>query len=131
VGWGENGKNLAIKESSTLPEAVRNEFGHLHNSYLETLVNNGILGITLLFALHAWLGITVIKACRKRGVGDVRVFLVVAGVLWLTANFFESFMFYRSGVMVFGVVSASLLIASGYNFGLSSPMAVKERDHGT
>jgi len=126
VGWGENGKELAIKESTALPESVRNEFGHLHNSYLETLVNNGILGIALLFALHAWIGVTVVKGCRKRGIRDVQVFSLVAGVLWLTANFFESFVFYRTGVMMFGIGSASLLTASGYNFGVSSPNALNE-----
>lgn len=120
VGWGENGQKLAIKESSALPESIRLEFGHLHNSYLETLVNNGIIGITLLFALHAWLATTISRGCRRRGVKDVQLFCLVAGVLWLTANFFESFMFYRSGVMMFGIGSASLLIASGYNFGVSS-----------
>ena len=127
VGWGENGKNLAIKESSALPESVRNEFGHLHNSYMETLVNNGILGLAFLIALHVWIGGTVIKACRQKGIKDVQFFSLVAGTLWLTANFFESFMFYRTGVMVFGISSASLLAASGYNFGVSSPADRNER----
>lgn len=127
VGWGENGKNLAIKESSALPEAIRIEFGHLHNSYIETLVNNGLLGIALLFALHAWLGATIFKGCRQRGIRDAQVFSLVAGALWLTANFFESFMFYRSGVMMFGIGSASLLTVSGYNFGVSSSAAINER----
>lgn len=123
IGWGQNGKNMAIKESTALPEAIRNEFGHLHNSYLETLVNNGLLGLSLILALHAWVGTTVIKGCRRRGIKDVQVFTTVVGVLWLIANCFESYMFYRSGVMMFGIVSASLLTASGYDFGLSSPVA--------
>ena len=125
IGWGENGKNIAIKESSALPESIRNEFGHLHNSYLETLVNNGLLGIALIVALHAWLGMTIAKGCRRHHIRDVQLFSIVAGALWLTANFFESFMFYRTGVMTFGIASASLLTASGYNFGVSSPVAEK------
>jgi len=130
VGWGENGKNMAIKESSELPEAIRLEFGHLHNSYMETLVNNGLLGMGLLIALHVWLAATIVKASRARGIRDVQVFSLVAGVLWLTANFFESFMFYRSGVMMFGIGSAALLTASGYSFGATSPATLDGHPNG-
>ncbi|MCK5789731.1 MULTISPECIES: O-antigen ligase family protein [unclassified Ketobacter] len=123
VGWGENGKSLAIQESSTLPGSIRNKFGHLHNSYIETLVNNGILGLFIIAALLGWLAMKIRKGCLELGIRDVQVFTIIAGTLWLVANIFESFMFYKTGVLLFGICSAALLNASGYRFGATSVKA--------
>ncbi|MEN8667925.1 MAG: O-antigen ligase family protein, partial [Ketobacter sp.] len=123
LGWGENGKLLAIKESKVLPDTIRSQFGHLHNSYLETLVNNGIIGFTLVLCLYGWLVATITSGCRKNGVADVSSFMLTAGTLWLVANIFESFMFYKTGVLLFGICSAALLNASGYRFGATSVKA--------
>jgi len=126
VGWGENGKKLAIKESSSLPDNIRERFGHLHNSYVETLVNNGIIGLTLLLLLHGWLATAILRSCQTNRLKDVHLCTIAAGTLWLTANFFESYMFYETGVMIFGVGSAALLNASGYKFGKQPTPATEE-----
>lgn len=126
IGWGENGRKLAIKESSTLPDTIRERFTHLHNSYVETLVNNGIMGAALILLLHGWLAITILRSCQENRQTDVRLCTLAAGTLWLTANFFESYMFYKTGVMIFGIVSAALLNSSGYKFGKQPVVTTKE-----
>lgn len=120
LGWGANGMKLVIKQSNALPEDLRKGFGHLHNSFLEVLVNNGLMGLVFLLSIYYWLWRYVFAAGERALDQDVRLFAASACCMWLVANCFESYMFYKSGVMVFGVVAGSLMSLGMFSSGESA-----------
>ena len=109
IGWGANGRTLVVEQSDALPIDIRFSFGHLHNSFIEILVNYGILGALLLVLTYGWLWRTIMKRARYNHDENVRLFLASFGVLWITANCFEPHIFFKTGMMVFGIVMGALL----------------------
>ncbi|MBS3951335.1 MAG: O-antigen ligase family protein [Methylomicrobium sp.] len=109
-GWGGNGRGLVIMKATSFPESLRQRFGHLHNSYLDTLVNFGAVGLLLLLGLWAWLTFSTVAAYR-RGVlpRDMLQFFVSFMVFWTTINFFESYIYFSSGTFVFALVAGGVL----------------------
>lgn len=110
VGWGGNGNRLVIEQSEEFPEWVKKEFRHLHNSYLDLLVNFGALGGLLYLSLLGWLvvrGIGVWKSGHMPG--DVLIFFLSFLLFWLVINCFESYMFFSSGNFVFGLICGGIL----------------------
>ncbi len=110
VGWGGKGRKLVIQESTKFPEWAKKRFRHLHNSYLDLLVNFGILGGILFIGILVWL-VSKGKAAWKAGClpGDVFVFFLVFLPFWLIINCFESYMFFSSGNFVFSLVCGGIL----------------------
>jgi len=109
-GWGGKGRKLVVQHTDKLPESVKKQFGHLHNSYLDTLVNYGFVGLLLLFALLGLLAYAAKYAWGKQVLPtDMLLFFVSLLIFWLVINLFESYMFYSSGVFVFGLVAGAVL----------------------
>lgn len=109
LGWGANGKNLVISQSDALPEDIRGDFGHLHNSFIEILVNNGLVGFSFLLFTYWWLSRTVFFGSWRVYDLDIKLFSLASLTVWIIANCFESFMFYKSGIMVFGITAGALM----------------------
>ncbi|MCD2449147.1 O-antigen ligase family protein [Methylicorpusculum oleiharenae] len=109
-GWGGKGRGLVMKQATSFPESVRQRFRHLHNSYLDTLVNFGAVGLLLLLGLWSWLTYASIAAYR-RGVlpRDMLQFFISFMVFWATINFFESYVYFFSGTFVFALVAGGVL----------------------
>lgn len=108
LGWGPSGKKIVLLQSETLPNDIKERFGHLHNAYLEVLTNNGLLGFAFLVFVYVWIGRIIVSAGAALYV-DIRIFAVTGCALWLVANCFESYMFYKSGIMTFGMVAGGLM----------------------
>lgn len=108
LGLGANGQKLVLAQSDTLPQDIKAQFGHLHNAYLEVLTNNGLLGLAFLIFIYWWLRRTIFST-KPTVDSDIRVFAISSGVLWLVANCFESYMFYKSGIMTFAIVAGGLM----------------------
>jgi O-antigen ligase len=110
VGWGGNGNRLVIKLSKEFPESVKKEYRHLHNSYLDLLVNFGALGGLLYLSLLAWLVVRGISAWKSgRMPGDVLIFFLSFLLFWSIINCFESYIFFSSGNFVFALICGGIL----------------------
>lgn len=109
TGWSSNGRSLAVKETAWLPNFVREDFGHLHNYFLEVWVAYGALGLGLFAALAFWIGQGSWLAWR-RGVlpNDMALFSLAFFVYWVIVNQFESYNSFGSGVFVFNLILAGL-----------------------
>ncbi|QHQ38088.1 O-antigen ligase family protein [Microbulbifer hydrolyticus] len=110
VGWGGNGRSLIFDYSNNLPDEIKKNFGHLHNSYLDLTVNFGLLGLLLLGALVYWLVNRCLRYYRAGLVsGSNVVFCLSFTVFFGVINLFESYLFYDSGRFVMAVVGGGLL----------------------
>lgn len=103
LGSGEEARRTVIQESSSLPNAVRTTFTHLHNSHLETLLSFGVVGAALVYFLICWPVIytTMFSAAAHRRTWTAFSFIVV--IFWLTVNCFESYFYSSNGIFVFAV----------------------------
>lgn len=110
VGWGGNGRSLIFDHSTNLPESIKQNFGHLHNSYLDLLANYGLLGLALLVALVYWLVSRCLHGYRSGHLcaGDF-TFCLSFTVFFAVINLFESYLFYDSGHLVMALVGGGIL----------------------
>ncbi|WP_158681580.1 O-antigen ligase family protein [Microbulbifer pacificus] len=110
VGWGGNGRSLIFDHSTTLPDEIKRNFGHLHNSYLDLVVNFGLLGLLLLAALVYWLLNRCLRFYRAGLLsGSNLVFALSFAVFFGIINLFESYLFYESGRLALALVGGGLL----------------------
>lgn len=110
MGWGGNGAQLAIEHSLWLDDNIRLRFSHLHNSYLEVQVRYGLVGTFFFLGLMLWIAKSTHRTWRN-GVlpTDMYIFAWAFFIFWMIINFFEAFMFYKTGVYVFGLVTGGLV----------------------
>ncbi|MGO2132792.1 MAG: O-antigen ligase family protein [Halomonas sp.] len=110
VGWGGQGRSLAIKHTEWLPDDVKENFGHLHNFFLEIWVAYGLLGVGLILALAIWVGQGCWRSWRA-GVlpGDLALFGASFFVYWLVVNQFESYNSFWTGVYIHNLVVGGLV----------------------
>jgi len=110
IGWGGNGRDLVVKHSDRLMENNKKIFRHLHNSYLDTLVNYGLLGFSCLIGFFVFLGYGIRKAYKQErieyGAAVVSSLLLV---FWAIVNCFESYMYYSSGSFVITLIGGVVL----------------------
>ncbi len=110
VGWGGNGGSLVMRHTEWLQAYTNGHFGHLHNSYFEMLVRYGFLGAGLYLVLLFWLIKRSYLAWKNKVLpSDFYLFFILFFVFWLIVNFFESYMFYWTGVYTFNLVIAVLV----------------------
>lgn len=110
VGWGIDGKKLIIQQSEEFPDWVRKRFSHMHNSFLDVLVNFGVLGLAVVAGLWFLLVRAAFRASRNGVIpADMLVFFLAFLVLWFVINCFESYMQFASGRFVFALISGGIL----------------------
>lgn len=110
VGWGGEGRSLAIDHTDWLPDSVRDRFGHLHNFFIEVWVAYGLLGVAVIATLVAWIGHGCWHAWRA-GVlpGDIALFGAAFFVYWLVVNQFESYESFWTGMYVHNIIVGGLV----------------------
>ncbi|MFE8072893.1 O-antigen ligase family protein [Marinobacteraceae bacterium S3BR75-40.1] len=110
VGWGGNGRGLVLAHSEGLPKWFTSRTGHLHSSYVDILVNFGMLGLTLFLGLLFWTALRSFQAW-KRGFmgGDMLTFYLAFTAFWLVVNITESYMFYSTGQYVLSLVLGGMV----------------------
>ena len=99
-GWGGRAASRLIDQSPHFDEQFKSHFGHLHNSYLETLLNVG--GATM-----ACIVVIVLLVARRIAAGwragriptDVFLFACTFYPFWATVNMFESYILYDTGFL--------------------------------
>ena len=103
-GWGSNGRTLVMRHTEWLPDWVQYGFGHLHNTYIEMLVNFGIVGLA--FYLFMWVYMTkkLFREIRKGNIEkDIGYFFMSFLCFWSIMNCFEAYQNFWTGVFYFTV----------------------------
>lgn len=107
MGWGGRGSRPLIDQSDLFSDAFKETFNHLHNSYLQVLVEIGLIGAGFITALIFLLGRASIKGCQRRAMPlDVFIFSWLFFIFWLVVNLFESYIIYPSGTYLVAIVAA-------------------------
>ncbi len=110
LGWGNKARSEVIRQSTTLPDEVKREYGHLHNYFLETQLSYGLAGSLFLLCFFAYLAQAVYRAWRAGILEDEwALFALGFFIYWLFINNFESYLSFNSGVFTFGLVAGGLL----------------------
>lgn len=110
VGWGGQGRSLVIDHTEWLPDRIKQEFGHLHNFFLEIWVAYGALGVAVIAALAVWVGRATWLAWRGGAMpGDMALFGAGFFVYWVIVNQFESYNSFSTGVFVHNLVVGGLV----------------------
>lgn len=104
-GIGQNGRELVIALSENLPEYIRNEFSHLHNGHIETIVNYGLLGYLSFIAMFYY----IIKSSKHYKASNEFLILAIAFISYFfMINMFESFLSFKSGAYLFNCMAAGI-----------------------
>lgn len=106
MGWGGRGSRPLIRSSDLFSDAFKKQFNHLHNSYLQALVEIGLIGAMFIVVLMALIGHATIKAYRQHRMPlDVFLFAWVFFIFWLVVSCFESYIIYPTGTYVIAIVT--------------------------
>jgi O-antigen ligase len=108
-GWGSNGRSLVMEHTSWLPDSIGG-FGHLHNSYMEMLVNYGIVGLIFYFSIWAVIGNMLFKEIRRGNIKkEIGYLFATIMCFWGIINCFESFQNFWTGVFYFNILMTGIL----------------------
>ncbi len=114
MGWGRRGAKNLIRESDYFNESFKSRFGHLHNSYLETLVDLGFIGTGFIVTIIFLFAHSINRNYKKgKTPSDVFIFSWAFFLFWLIVNIFESYIIFSSGYYLIAIVAAF-----SYSFGI-------------
>lgn len=110
TGWGPKGRDLVMSETDWMPDWVLKEFGHLHNYFLETWVEYGLIGLLALGILTLWIGRATWLAWRGGAMPtDIAFFGLLFFVYWVVINQIESYNSFSTGQFVHNVIVGGLI----------------------
>lgn len=116
---------LVIQESNRFSDALKGQFGHLHNYYMEILVAYGFLGLILVLSLYYWVlrSLFIYKSKNQANfsLNIISVYACCMIIYWIIVNCFET---YNS--RNFGVFAQTLIFASIYTFYLTYKLKPKQ-----
>lgn len=114
MGWGRRGAKNLIQQSDNFNEKFKNRYGHLHSSYLEVLVDLGLIGSGFIITIIFLFGHSINKNYKKgKTPTDVFIFSWAFFLFWLIVNIFESYIIFSSGYYLIAIVAAF-----SYSFGI-------------
>lgn len=126
IGWGGGVRHDVIDQSERLPEAVKRNFGHFHNTYLEFTLAYGLLGLMVILATYSWILYKLIWLHRRgQCPTDVLQFSGYTMLVMAIMNLFESYLFFASGVYV-----SMIVLAPGYAVILRNRMVTADKPEG-
>lgn len=107
LGWGRRGAKNLIQESDYFNEGFKSRFGHLHNSYLEALVDLGFIGSGFIITIIFLFGHYINRNYKKGKIPtDAFIFSWAFFIFWLIVNVFESYIIFSSGTYLVSIVAA-------------------------
>lgn len=110
LGWGSNGKSLVMSHSESLPEWVKEDFGHLHNFYLELLVSYGVIGLFFYFSIWVIVGKMLFKEIKSGKVErEVGYIFTSMFCFWAVMNCFESYQNFWTGVFYYNIFMTGIV----------------------
>lgn len=108
-GLGNNANRYILENSIHATIYKKNNYQHLHSSYMELIASSGLIGVTLLGYLY----IHVFYTSRKKFPYEIRIFSICLYSFLIVINIFESYLFVKSGVLIHTLV---LGVLYSYNF---------------
>ena len=106
-GWGGNRASKLIKQSPHFDENFKNSVGHLHNSYLQTLVNVGSAAFMCMIAIAFLVAWRTFVAWRQGKIPtDVFLFSCAFFLFWVTVNVFDPYIIYSTGLFLNAVIGS-------------------------
>jgi O-antigen ligase len=107
-GWSTQGQTLAIQLSPEL--ASLKGFGHLHNSWIELLINYGVIG-SFLYIFSLFILSKVVKRSYQSGVisSEWLIFFKLFLFYWILVNIFEGFVLFWTGAFLCSVIFGAIL----------------------
>lgn len=106
MGWGGRGSRPLIRNSDLFSDTFKKNFNHLHNSYLQVLVEIGLIGAMFIVVLMTLIARATIEAYRHRRMPlDVFLFAWIFFPFWLVVSLFESYIIYPSGTYLVAIVT--------------------------
>lgn len=101
LGWGGRSASKLIEESPHFDARFKERFGHLHNSYLESMVTVGGAVVLCMLAIVALVGWRSVTSWRQGSMPtDVFLFAWAFFAFWVTVNMFESYVMADSGFYI-------------------------------
>ena len=110
LGWGDKARNQTIQTADFIPQKIKDNFGHLHNLFLDIAVSYGFLGLLAYVLINAF-ALGQLYFAWKASVVSGSMLLLGIGftVLWFFINCFESYGLFSSGVFTYAIVWGCLL----------------------
>lgn len=106
MGWGGRGSRPLIRHSELFSDWFKKTFDHLHNSYLQTLVEIGLLGAAFIVTIIFLTGRACMRSYKSGSMPlDVFLFAWAFFIFWAIVNFFESYIIYPSGTYLVAIVA--------------------------
>ena len=107
-GWSTQGQILAIQLSPDLADLKG--FGHLHNSWIELLVNYGVIGCFLyIFSLYTLSKVVKRSYHSGRISSEWFMFFKLFLFYWIIVNIFEGFVLFWTGAFLCAVIFGAVL----------------------
>jgi O-antigen ligase len=103
LGSGDDSRELVISESERLPDFVKSDFTHLHNSHIETILSFGFVGACLVYFLILWPPIFTFMATTPSVRKTWKTFSLIVTTFWIVVNCFESYFYSADGIYMFSV----------------------------
>lgn len=108
-GWGSNGQTLVMKHTAWLPDDIRNNFGHLHNTYMELWVNFGAVGFFFYLFMWCYFSKLVYTAVKEKKLDkDIGYFFASFFYFWSIMNCFEAYQNYWTGTFCLQIIMAGI-----------------------
>jgi O-antigen ligase len=109
TGWGPQSRKTLLMQSD-LPQWVKVQIRHLHNSYIELLVAYGLIGLSMFTGLFSYVWFRAWQAWRYGYIpNDIMLFSTTWSVYWLVANSFESYVIYSSTGSYINAIVAGMM----------------------
>ena len=109
TGWGAQSRKALLLKSDWSPWLKEN-FGHLHNSYVEILVSYGIIGFSLFASLFVYIWYRSWQAWKAGIIPDeIMLFAGLWSIYWLIVNFFESYVIFSATGNYINAIVAGIL----------------------
>ncbi|MCJ8314473.1 MAG: O-antigen ligase family protein [Saccharospirillaceae bacterium] len=115
TGFGANVRKSVIQDSDKLPNHIKKNFGHFHNSYIEFTLAYGLIGLVFLLYIFIWINYRMYQIAKNDNrYKSIWYFTFYGSVFMAVINVFESYVFFWSGVY-----SMSILLAPAYSLHLA------------
>lgn len=110
IGWGGNARGYTLAQTEWIPADKAERYQHLHNSYLELLVQYGVIGLAWYLLLLGWLTKATLSAWRNGSMpGDIALFFGAFVIFWIWVNVFESYLGFSISKLLMNLVFAGVL----------------------
>ncbi|WP_246853934.1 O-antigen ligase family protein [Vibrio crassostreae] len=109
LGLGNNANRYILEKSNHSDIYKKNNFQHLHSSYMELIASYGLVGVSLLLYLYWY----ILNITKKKAPHRMFIFCVSSYSFLAIINIFESYLFVKSGVLIHTLVLGALY---SYNF---------------